>query len=168
MQTHNLPLFVYGTLRSDRANAHVVRPYRPRIRRAHMTGTLFYVEYVEDGLRQVTVDLAMHGQQQIKGELLEFDDDQLLHALADLDQRELSFEDSALPTDKRHYVYVRTIGRYVTPSGEEGLAWVYVLVSKTYQPSVLVSTTRTGEVEFEVISIQDFDLLQKCKSLEAA
>lgn len=157
-----LPLFVYGTLRSDRCNAKELAPYSPSIERGFASGTLHYVDYVDDdGSRRVTValDPSDASTSPVAGELVAFDGPNELHALAALDQRELAFQNEELSAGDRDYVYIRSLIKVLTEAGEEVIAWTYVMVSKHFKPHLKVPANEHGIVEYREISAEQYDLM---------
>lgn len=164
----HFPLFVYGTLRSDRRNAHLIAPYALQLSRATTRGALHYVDY-HDGQagRQVTVALDLDGQLSVAGELVHLDPSTALHTLAELDVRELAFDDAGLQAEQRRYVYLRTLIECHDHSGPV-LAWAYVLVPRSAEPGQFVSVPVQGGsiVEFAPISAAQFDALQAAERQE--
>lgn len=157
-----LPLFVYGTLRSDRSNAHAISGYSKSVTRACARGVLHYVDYLgDDGRRRVTValDPTAQGSHPVLGELVEFEDEAHLHALAELDHKELFFQDPHLSSRNRQYVYIRSIIRVDSHAGDSVWAWTYVMVSKAFVPRLQVEPNSEGLVEFEEISAEDYDAM---------
>lgn len=155
-----IPLFVYGTLRSDRCNARDLASFSPSVLKGLASGTLHYVDYVDDhGSRRVTVALnpSEPSASPVAGELVEFDEEDELHALAALDQRELSFQNGGIAANDRDYVYIRSLIKVIAETGEEVLAWTYVMVSKHFKPHVKVPANSDGIVEYEEITAEQYD-----------
>lgn len=167
-QQLHFPLFVYGTLRSDRCNAHLIAPFARQVSRAATRGGLHYVDYHDDlAERQVTVALDLDGHLDVLGELVHLDPATALQTLADLDMRELAFDGAALKAEQRRYVYLRTLIECRDSSGSV-LAWAYVLVQRSSAPGQLVSVPGNGDsaVEFAPISAAQFDALLAAERME--
>lgn len=155
------PLFVYGTLRSDRANGHLIASQARQVSRATTRGGLHYVDYHDDqATRQITVALDLSGHQKVAGELVELEPATAFQTLADLDVRELAFDDAAIQAEQRRYVYLRTLIECHSGSGSV-LAWAYVLVQRSADLGQLVPVPATDAavVEFTPISAAQFDAM---------
>jgi len=126
-----IPLFAYGTLRSDRPNAHLTQPYIQACRRAEVSGSLHYVDYVdENGVLARTVTYSPEGRSKIEGELQTLAAPHRLSALAQLDRKELNFGRAGPARRQATCVFVRQL-ILVTPHDEPPLlAWTYVLADR--------------------------------------
>lgn len=161
----NIPLFVYGTLRSDRKYSSDVAQFCPKPLKAYAFGKLFYIDFKdEEANKCVTVALDPVGSQRIRGELLDFRESELNHALALFDEKEFNFYDlSADKNLKRERVFIRTLISCHNEQGETILAWSYINVAKDIRPSLLVnSDTKFGvDVDFKEISYEEYLELKK-------
>lgn len=130
MLLKQIPLFVYGTLRSDGPNAQLVKPYVTVCRRAEARGSLHYVDYLDDqGEPARTVTYSPEGDSRIEGELLTLAPQHNLIVLAQLDRKELNFGLAGPPWLQATCVFVRQL-IVIKPDGEPPLvAWTYVLAS---------------------------------------
>lgn len=114
-------IFVYGTLRSGRGNARVVRPVE-RIAATLNRGLLYGLP--DRGYP--VLDLSIDGPAPIRGELLRFDD--LAAALRILDRLE------GLRGPWRFNLYRRGVVEVATDVGRHHRAWVYHLAEDARLP----------------------------------
>lgn len=122
-------VFVYGTLRSGRGNARVVRPVE-RIAATLNRGLLYGLP--DRGYP--VLDLSVDGPAPIRGELLRFDD--LAAALRILDRLE------GLRGPWRFNLYRRGVVEVTTDIGHLYSAWVYHLAEDARLPVGAVALPR--------------------------
>lgn len=125
-----IPIFVYGTLRSDGPNAHLIKPYTTVCRRAEVRGALHYVDYVDDqDAPGRTVTYSPEGDSRVEGELLTWAPHCSLSTLAQLDSKELNFGRQGPPPCGSRCVFVRQLILVTSDDEAPLMAWTYVLAS---------------------------------------
>lgn len=161
-----LPLFVYGTLRSDRKYSGDAQQYNPKICRAHSYGKLHYVDYTDyKGKLDVTVAFDPEGAQKVLGQLFSFKDSEVNQVLALFDEKEFNFHNlSDNNNEKRKRVYIRTVISCTTEHGESVLAWAYIYVSTDHKPSILVNPDCSFGADTEFIPISHDEYINRILS----
>lgn len=125
-----IPIFVYGTLRSDGPNAHLIAPDATDWQRAEAWGSLHYVDYVDEkGARARTVTYSPKGPSRIEGDLLTLAPHRSLSTLARLDRKELNFGLVMQRGHEASCVFVRQLILVTPDGGPSVMAWTYVLAS---------------------------------------
>ncbi|MDD0810032.1 gamma-glutamylcyclotransferase [Curvibacter sp. RS43] len=140
-----IPLFVYGTLRSYGPNAHLITPYAIKRQRAEVRGALHRVDYTdEEGGPASTVSYWAEGSSRIEGDLVHLAPHAELNLLAQLDRKELFFDHAS----SAGCVFVRQIV-LVTPDGQPArAAWTYVVVPADSQTRDCLPPDDDGVVRY--------------------
>lgn len=137
MIVQDIPLFVYGTLRSDGLNARLLVPHIKRKGLALAQGRLDRVDYINsDGETAHTVTYCPQGRSWVEGELITLTPTDQLALWAELDLLELNFDIQNQAPERARYHFVRQLIQVIPDAGQPCLAWAYILSSKTNYQAV--------------------------------
>lgn len=137
MILQDIPLFVYGTLRSDGLNARLLVPHIKRKELALAQGRLDRVDYINsEGETAHTVTYCPQGRSWVEGELITLTPTNQLAIWAELDLLELNFDIQNQAPNRARYHFVRQLIRVIPDTGHPCVAWAYILSSKTNYQAV--------------------------------
>lgn len=136
----NIPLFVYGTLRSDRAFGDDVKVFGPEIKDGKCNGNLHWNLYInKQNKEEVTVALDPTGKQRVSGQLFYFKKNDIDVVYAKFDELEFNFSNLHISgrLKEKDRVYLRTSIKCTDHNGQIIDAYAYIYYARKIPISCL-------------------------------